>query len=273
MLRYAALRSEVVPHQRTAALSLPPQQVFAAALEQQSQPVMMAHGSSLAAFGGCPPPPPSSPSRCQPLPLSPGKVPSSAAPDEGQALTNRRAMFADDEDLVPPPPATPAEPTPRRSEVASAETQTAERGGREPFEERLASLELGRVKAEREEDERLWQAERDSWQAEREIGPSQAQVDEVRAALLAEQEASAALRADLEQSRQLAADRTEELSAAMAALGEARAQLAKRASDASHWRAESARAVARLEVLTDAFERQSARLAKYDLEAALWRDE
>lgn len=79
----------------------------------------------------------------------------------------------------------------------------------------------------------------------------------MRKELCAEQRASETLRGELEGARGQAAGRSEELAAAVAALGEARQQLLAREKEATHWRAESARAVSRLEALTTHCEQQA----------------
>ena len=162
---------------------------------------------------------------------------------------------------------TPA-PTPALPDVEDAATQTtvdADDGGapvsRPPFQERLASLALSRLQADMAEQQRQWDSERAH-------APSKAQLDAASGALAAEQSASAALRAALDDARQQAADRAEELQAALNALQETRKQLQQRASEVSHWRAESARAVGHLDAMTSAFEKQTARVHAVEGDAA-----
>lgn len=89
--------------------------------------------------------------------------------------------------------------------------------------------------------------------------------------LSAECKASKKLRDELSAARHQAAARSEELEVAVNALGEARQQLTAREREASHWRAESARAVSRLEALTAHCEGQAEQIRALMAEMAAQR--
>jgi hypothetical protein len=135
----------------------------------------------------------------------------------------------------------------------------------ERLKERLASLELQRESIHKIEQERRLVRERDESAAP--------QLEEARAALAREQQVTSELRAQLEAARQAEAARAEECVAALSALEEARKQLSTRASECSHWRAEAARTVGRLETLTDFCERQTTALRAHEADAATYREQ
>ena len=181
------------------------------------------------------------------------------------ATASRRAVFVESETTdgsLAPTPALPSmyDAATQTSEVV-AEPASSAPAPAVLFEERLASLELERLKATFAEQQRQWQAERES-------APSREQLDAAVASLDAERRTSAGLRAELAGAQQQVQGRGEEVEAALAALQEVRKSLQQRSNDCSSYRAESARAVARLEAMTDAFEKQTVRLRDAEKDAA-----
>ena len=112
------------------------------------------------------------------------------------------------------------------------------------FEERLAQLELTRLRAEQSADSGALE------RVEQQLSSAKERLHEERAVV-------AQLRQELTAARCDAAERGDELRAALAGLHEARDALDKRTRDCSHWRAEAARAVGQLEALTSYCERQA----------------
>ena len=106
---------------------------------------------------------------------------------------------------------------------------------RPTFEEKLASLQQSRQLAS---------------QVTPSV-PADEEVSNLREQLRAEREQCATLRKQVDGARQAEEDRGEELMAALAALKEVRKQVTNRTSECAHWRAEAARAVGRLEALTE----------------------
>ena len=143
--------------------------------------------------------------------------------------------------------------------ISNAEVQTQPPPTKQ-LEERLASLELERLRGSIDEERRRYVAERDEAAAKQ----TAAFEEELRL----ERDATRAVSEELAAAKLEVDARSEELSAALAALAEARQQLDTRAEEASHFRAEAARAVGQLEALTDHAERQASQIQQLEVEVA-----
>ena len=112
-------------------------------------------------------------------------------------------------------------------------------------EGQVSQLELTKLQSRHGAEHMQWKSEKDAllkqWQDE----------------LAVERQVAEGLRTELLDAQQQAAARAGELQVAVSALGDARRQLSARAGEVSQWRAEAARAVGKLETMTDHCERQN----------------
>ena len=163
-------------------------------------------------------------------------------------------------------------PTLARS-IRDGSTQTTEApatsqppaAAKPPFEERLASLEVTRLKSEIAGMLKQREKERAEAPTKEDLDAALAERDEAR-------QSAASLAAALDEARQATAAREADLAAAMQSVAEAQKLTQQRSAECSQWRAESARAVGRLEALTDAYERQQQHGALVEKELAATRE-
>lgn len=131
-----------------------------------------------------------------------------------------------------------------------ASSQTTSTPGSE-LTERLAALELARLRADEQREQARWQAEHDRFEATRRA------LEEAEGRAREAESAADAMRTELGKARTAESERSAELDVALASLKEARQLAATRASDASHFRGQAATLAATLEALTAHSERQA----------------
>ena len=126
-------------------------------------------------------------------------------------------------------------------------------------EGQVSQLELTKLQSRHGAEHMQWKSEKDAllkqWQDE----------------LAVERQVAEGLRTELLDAQQQAAARAGELQVAVSALGDARRQLSARAGEVSQWRAEAARAVGKLETMTDHCERQNEQIHTLQKEIAAQR--
>ena len=132
------------------------------------------------------------------------------------------------------------------------------------LEERLATLELVRLRANFELERQRWAKERDAFEAAQQV--------QVREVVQQERNAAEVVCAELEAARWQAADRADELNSALSTIAHERGKLEKRAKEASHWRAAASRANGTVEALTDHCERQNEKIKMLETETAGQRE-